>query len=357
MGLRDKAVSRSEPSGGLWPSLWVLLVVGGTLAAISVPVVIIAGPFLSDSRFLRVYRVPYYAESAIEYQMEYAMHSSEYNDVIFLGSSSALAGVMPVLFEERTGLRAYNLATVGSVGPDGELDIFRAYLDHHPKPKMVMYAAFPPDIEQTSPVVPEFRERFIRAYGQELKKQEPPPPRNPVYYLEEGVRVIIGLARGGEEYFYNKSSGARLSHRGNGLAMARDRGFLEYPQMEDQQFDYIDQHTSFTVSQWHDRSFREMAEFTNDEGIDFVFWVLPVPTPKRPVNDVPLVEWAHQLQLDYPQVKVYGLPVVGFEHSLYAQSLHLNRSGAEAVTNDMAEEVLALLQGPERSSNGATQVP
>ena len=357
LGLRDEVIRRSAPSGGLWPSLWVLFIVTGTVAAISVPVFLIAGPYLSDSRFLRIYRAPYYAESAIEYQMDYALRSREYNDVIFLGSSAALAGVMPVLFEERTGLRAYNLATVASVGPDGELDIFRAYLENHPKPKMVVYAAFPPDIKQARPAVPEFRERFIRSYGRALKVQEPPPPRNPIFYLEEGVRVIFGLARGGEEHFYNQRSGERLSHRGNGLAMARDRGFLEYPQLEDQEFGYIDRHTSFTVSQWHDRSFREIAEFTRDSGIEFVFWVMPVPAAGQPVNDAPLVEWGQQLQLDYSHVAVHGLPVAGYEHTMFAQSTHLNRAGAEAVTRAMAEDVLVLLGGTESGSNRTTQVP
>jgi hypothetical protein len=90
------------------------------------------------------------------------------------------------LFEENTGLRAYNFGTVIDIGPDGHLEIFRAYLKSHPRPKLLVYLAFPRDIGDASANDLELRRRFIQVYGSELKAGEAELSRGLRYYFQEG---------------------------------------------------------------------------------------------------------------------------------------------------------------------------
>jgi hypothetical protein len=172
--------------GGAWPSLLVLFIALALFVSVYLVGFWGVRSLTSNSQFLPVHRVPWFVESVIEYHMDYTMNSDKYNDVVFLGASGAMAGIIPNLFEENTGLRAYNFGTVIDIGPDGHLEIFRAYLKSHPRPKLLVYLAFPRDIGDASANDLELRRRFIQVYGSELKAGEAELSRGLRYYFQEG---------------------------------------------------------------------------------------------------------------------------------------------------------------------------
>ncbi len=75
--------------------------------------------------------------------MDYAALSSERNDIIAVGDSCCATGFDPIVFEEHTRLRAYNLATTGFVGLAGVQTVLTVYLKHHPRPKAILLIAHP----------------------------------------------------------------------------------------------------------------------------------------------------------------------------------------------------------------------
>ncbi len=95
------------------------------------------------SRFLSSERPPSVSECVTTFPIEYAMHSTEANDVIFLGDSACRHDVDPSAFEKLTGLKAYNLGTVGAAGQQTLLLTARAYLANHPKPRAIVICMTP----------------------------------------------------------------------------------------------------------------------------------------------------------------------------------------------------------------------
>jgi hypothetical protein len=102
-------------------------------------------------RFFDPRRSPTFDETCVVAAMDYALSSSEHNDVIFIGDSSCRTGVDPVAFERRTGLHAYNLGIVGDLGPSVMLNVAKAYLAQHPRPKVVVVCLSPIGLERDVP--------------------------------------------------------------------------------------------------------------------------------------------------------------------------------------------------------------
>src|SRR5271155_3982934 len=89
-------------------------------------------------RFLEPSRAPAGDEAFVAYPVESALHSTEPNDVIFLGDSVCLHGLDPAAFEKLTGLKAFNLGSFGYIGPVGYQIVARGYfLNHGHKPRAV----------------------------------------------------------------------------------------------------------------------------------------------------------------------------------------------------------------------------
>lgn len=63
--------------------------------------------------------------------------SSEKYDVLFLGDSTALEGVVPLVFQQLTGRNGYNLATYGLISSVADVYLVDAYLRHHPAPQAI----------------------------------------------------------------------------------------------------------------------------------------------------------------------------------------------------------------------------
>jgi hypothetical protein len=60
-------------------------------------------------------------------------------DVLFLGDSSCLMGVIPRILEKKTGLKVWNLGTIAWLATEGHADVLQLYLKSHAKPRLIIY--------------------------------------------------------------------------------------------------------------------------------------------------------------------------------------------------------------------------
>lgn len=328
---------------GFWPSVWVVAIVSTLLS------LVVGMGFLSvnQDRFLPPFKKPQYSESVIEYDMQYILNSEEYNDVIFVGGSGALAALVTNSFQEKTGLRAYNLGTVNLIGPDGQLEMVRAYLNNHPKPQAVVNLAFPGDLVDTSTSDPELRDRFLRAYGVELKSGGLSRFEQAKNYVQEGRLIVKRLVSNRLKDPYYIGRGSRPTHNAMGPQMVESRGFVPYPQEEFEfvDVDYLEFIDAFIVTDWYDRNLRDMARHVQVQGVEFVLFIMPVPQYDKEIDEDPLALWASEFLDDFPDATVKGLPLERYEGSLWGNPAHLNQGGAELFTGSVSRELGSLLSG------------
>ena len=126
--------------------------------------------------------------------------------MVFLGDSTCLCGIRPLQFENSTGMKAYNVGSMGVIGIDGAAVMLRSYLKHHPKPKIAVFAMSPwaLGVPLTSTGPAEIRDRFFTCY-QQREDSERAPERPLQQQLRDGIWRLYGLLEGGAERYANAS--------------------------------------------------------------------------------------------------------------------------------------------------------
>ena len=324
---------------GIWPSLLVLTV---TFALVS-------GMFgvgyfsleLLSARggFLPTHRAPWFAESVIAFGMTYARSTEDQNDVLITGGSASQAGLVTRTYEDATGKRVFNFGTSLDIGPDGHFEFIRTYLRSHEPPGAIIYIAAPRDVgdEETGDV--ELRNRFGKAYAPSIKGGKMSPTRFTSFYVMEGKFAIERLITSGNLHPFDAPRGSRPSHNELAREFVAKRGFQEFPQSPRIDTQYLQELDRFTVSKWHDDSFREMARTSQALGITFTVYFTPIPRNDFGVDDGPLLAWAEAFEAEFPNAKVKGLPLVQYEMDLWGNGYHLNRRGAEIFTLVVANSI------------------
>jgi hypothetical protein len=156
-----------------------------------------------------------FVESVVIAAMDYAISSTEANDVIAVGDSTCLFGFMPEVFTKRTGLRAHNLGLVGPLGVSAYRVCLERYLDHHPKPKLILLCVAPAPTGLSIPhggPYEAMREQFFACY-------EKGHPSNWRREAMVGVRALLPTAAG------NHAEGSRQTPAavGDAPALQTDR--------------------------------------------------------------------------------------------------------------------------------------
>src|SRR5579863_8831998 len=151
------------------PTLIVFVCIVGCTAAFAGGALYIAA---YCERFLPSSRPPDWNDAIATIPIEYALNSTETNDVVFFGDSAPLYAIDPIYFEELTGLKAYNLASFRHLSVNGFLLTAQAYLARHPAPRLVVLCVSPEvfgaaDGERVS------AKHFVRAYGRTFEGKSP----------------------------------------------------------------------------------------------------------------------------------------------------------------------------------------
>src|SRR5580693_4556673 len=91
------------------PAAMVLAVAAPTIGALVGTAYCMAKSLDSELLFLDPSRAPTIDETMISCPVEYALHSAEANDVVFVGGSSCRCGIDPALLP---GLSSFNLGSI-----------------------------------------------------------------------------------------------------------------------------------------------------------------------------------------------------------------------------------------------------
>lgn len=158
--------------------------------------------------------------------------------------------------------------------------------------------------------------------------------------------MLYGLVKGGFKHPYDAPRSPRPSHRELGPALARERGWQEYPQSRTLDLSYLENMDAFSVSDWYQQGFDEMAKLAKDRGIDFMVYVMPAPRSTRTIDDSPMIAWAHQFESSFPGTSVTGLPIEHYDLSKWGNGFHLNLTGAEDLTQEVGKSVVKFLGAP-----------
>jgi hypothetical protein len=134
--------------------------------------------------------------------MVHAAKSTEANDVIFFGDSSCRIALATLQFQRETGLKAFNIGSLGQIYTRGFNLILREYLRHHPRPRLVVLCIPPQYVG--------FSHRYFRGASAEVGYwfhwcygEGMPGDReryySPVELARRGIRESYAWLRGGQE--------------------------------------------------------------------------------------------------------------------------------------------------------------
>ena len=124
------------PTVRAWVYVLFAVAVVEAVVAVAVPDV---PPIDYGRRFYLAGREPTFSEAAVHWQVVRARTHARAAEVVIIGDSTALTGLVPQELEKHLGHTVENLATVGPLHIHGHLDVLEEYLRVHPAPALIVY--------------------------------------------------------------------------------------------------------------------------------------------------------------------------------------------------------------------------
>ncbi len=343
-----------------------------TFLVLAIPAWRLGRNFEDQRRLLRTYRAPYDSEAFFTYCMDYAVTPSERNDVIFFGGSYCLCGIQSLEFENRSGLSAYNLGTIGMLGSEGPNLLFKSYLEHHPSPRVAVLCVQPREVGPMDRAKdphhrdvawrsPSLVERFFWCYGPQGEYPRPSHPDALKYYVGQGLLMMLGELRGGERHYLNKPTWNLFGLSYNQLKkqVRDDRGFYSlgglkalppkarYSSARDKELLPIEGATPedpFPVLPEFDDGVRRLARTAAQHGVLLMIRLSPLLTGADPEHCARIRAWFETLEADFPNVVCDRPEILLYgPECFYDQTGHLNLPGAEKFTALVAASVTRVL--------------
>ncbi|HXY34986.1 MAG TPA: hypothetical protein VEI07_12215 [Planctomycetaceae bacterium] len=342
------------------PTLVMLALVCATLGALSAAGYTAGRGIDSDLRFLEPRRSPTVDEALLAYPVEYALRSDEKNDAIFVGDSTCRCGIDPLQFERVSGLRAFNLGSLGNAGPTGFLITAEAYLWKHPRPQVVVLCMAPTGFElngadMAAKIGSNLPLRFEANYGPEVPGLVP---------FEESVEYFIkrgSLSLWEEAFFWDKQTTrdvrdlpmvGRLDQTFRTIQRKSQevRGFHPLVGLHGKRFQLDTPSVPVRIDPTWDRSVRLLEERCESLGVPLLIRFSPMPSDLAQEKDfTPVERWAHDLQAAYPRLHV-GQPVLlWYDWALCYDNLHLNAAGIEVYMKRLAQDIRPLISAVPQS--------
>lgn len=316
----------------------LFFVAGLTAAFLAIPAFVLGWRWESERHFLKNYHTPDWAEAHIKNQMDYVLSDHDANDVVFIGDSTTTVGIQPVLYEQITGLRGYNVSLPGFVGIDSSLRLVESYLENHPAPQLLVYSAHPKDYGLEAQNWEGIRDRFAWSYG--VWSGGPPfePNFSLIYYVREGIRIAAGEFRGGQRHYFGKHV-----RQWKDLVLSQ-RGFFESPGIlrEEEKFKppLIGR---FAVSPWYARHLHALAELTLKRGILLMIQPTPVMARERQEDVSQLIRWLRAFKGKYAHVRLGEPELLFYDASEFSgDPLHMNIAGAMRFTAKLSEQTMLI---------------
>jgi hypothetical protein len=333
--------------------IWVA---GSVLAVTAVAIVVlgavaycIGAGVNRELRFFQRGERPTADEAIAVCPIEYALGTSDKNDVIFLGDSTCHTGVDPRIFERMTGLVAYNLGSLRGVGATGFIIKLKAYLLHHAKPRAVVLCVSPTCFEdEAARIGGPLPKAFAANYGPEVAEVVPPLERVS-YFCKRGVRSVwqpdfvdrlqgqdvrdVPLKGIKQEETYHTLQRKTLD----------SRGFFGLPGSHGPPKGIGGGGDVVIRDEWREGAQR-IAQICEEAGVTLVIEFAPVSADvARARNFRPLETLAGELGSTYPHTSAVRPIVRTYDPSLMWDALHLNAAGVEKFQAGVAKDVQTAL--------------
>jgi hypothetical protein len=318
-------------------------------------------------RFLRLSSPPDGSEAVAAIPMEYALTSTEYNDVIFVGDSAPLYAIDPKCFQELTGLKAYNLASFRPVSINGFLMTVQAYLSRHPAPRLIVLCVSP-EVPGGTDVERVFAKRFVRIYGKQIGDKSPAVSAIVQSIVDEdGYEVLIKrgvsilqdnfaycfqprlrdvndeLLVGSDKETYNTFS----------KKLAENRGYIKPTELHGMPNHPVNPGVHFAIRPEWDRAVRALLSLTDGAGARLAIRFAPARKDAAVESFDGVVSGMRTLQDECPRISV-DRTIRYYDPALCYDLWHLNAVGAQKYTRHLADDLSSLLG--KRASKPA-QIP
>ncbi len=298
--------------------------------------------------------IPTLEESIIQWQVHHLLTAVPPQDVLFVGDSSCLMGVMPEVITQATGLNTWNLATVGSLSTQGQADILELYLKKHPtpRPKLVVCYLAPPtlardrDETERQGVYNGFREWLYGADAGLVAQL-------PLAQLP-GYRLRRPLYEAANQLPWNKHS-TLLVHQPRGQIPSDEevrrtlltrRGYFSEPRRQRLPAIASDGNRLPLTADGL-RGIVRMLETAQAHSIDLVFMLTPAPERYRnPQHDAAYRDLAAHFMTaarPYPRVTIQSPLLRYFDDASFGTAHHMTMSGAARNSAEIARLITAVV--------------
>lgn len=311
-----------------------------------------ANRFQRDNAWLR--STPTLEESIIQWQVHHLLTAVPPQDVLFVGDSSCLMGVIPEVITQGTQLRSWNLATVGSLSTLGQADILDLYFAKHPSstPKLVVCYLAPPTLARDQEEIERqgvyngLREWL---YGADAGlAADLPLTQLPAYRLRRPLYETAGqwLGTSPPRPLVNVRRGPFPSDDEVRRTLLERRGyFTESRTNQLPEIEPASNHLLLTADSL--RGIVRMFAGTHARSIDLVIMMTPLPERYRKVQDeVDYQKLAGTLAAaarPYPNVKIHAPLLRYFDDASFGTPHHLTHAGAERNSRELVEVIAAIV--------------
>ena len=315
--------------------------------------------FHRDNGWLRT--TPTLEESIIQWQVHHLLTAVPPQDVLFVGDSSCLMGVIPAVITKGTELQTWNLATVGSLSTQGQADILDLYLAKHStsQPKLVVCYLAPPTLARDQAEIE--RQGVYNGLREWLHGADAglsanlPLARLPGYRLRRPVyqtaTQLLGTSRQGP--LVHVPRGPFPSDEEMGRTLLETRGyFAETRRNHLPAIEPATNHLLLTADSL--RGIVRMFESTHARSIDLVFMMTPLPGRyRKPQDDQAYRKLADTLTAaarPFPKVKIHSPLLRYFDDACFGTPHHLTKAGAERNSSELVEIIAAIVNQPKPES-------
>lgn len=283
-------------------------------------------------------RAPSPGEGAMAASAQYALFSSEYNDVVFFGDSACGNGVDPIRLRRLAGLQSYNLAVPG-IGARASPTTLRGYLARHPKPKAIVLCLSPLGLEVDSDPWSDALRRLVTYYGLEIDGIVPLTDSVP-YLVRSGARTALAhpdyrslpLADydGTETYFTQQPK----IYAARGFRGLPPRAGVAVPPAPN----------GVLIREDWDRGIHEMADTCAAAGVRMLILFTPIEARYKDSRDFEILDrWGRELEKTHAGLTVERPIILPYEERLMWDAIHLNLAGVDQFMPVVAKDVQAAI--------------
>ena len=294
--------------------------------------------------------VPTLEESIIQWQVRHLLTEVPPQDIVFIGDSSCLMGVIPSRIEQRTGGSAWNLGTVGSLSTHGHARILEMYLQRHAKskPKLVVCVLAPPTLLRTaeevegSGVLNRFQEWLD---GQDAgQAARAPLARLPGYRLRRPFYAAASQLFGDHrplQHILDAPRGPFYSDTAVAKTLLKNHGYLPEPRRNKLSAPIADEDEMPTEDSL--AGIVRMFELARANSVKLLVLMTPLPESYRTAETVEdferLEAELEEASQQFPNVDL-GLPLLRYlADDQFGTPHHLTEGGASQNSDQMAQVI------------------